>query len=91
MIAMLAGSVAYAQANIWQVGTSDDGTVTATAASDPAGRVGTVITMLNVGFNRNRGCRAELGFAILKGATYGELERKPSDLNHWGFPDAGEM
>ena len=19
------------------------------------------------------------------------LERKPSDLNHWGFPDAGEM
>jgi hypothetical protein len=78
LIAMWAGSVAHAQVNIWQVGISDDGTVTATAASDHTGSVGTVVTMLNVGFNRKRGCRAELGFAVLKGATYGEPVGKQS-------------
>ena len=78
MIAVGAGSVIHAQINVWHVSTSDDGTVIASAASDRAGDVGTVVTMLNVGFNGKRGCRAELGFAVLKGATYGEPVGKRS-------------
>lgn len=71
--AIEAGSVTRAQGDIWQVRTNADGTVIASAASDHAVDVRTVMTVLSVGFNVKRGCRAELGFAVLNSAHYGEL------------------
>lgn len=74
----LSVGVAHAQANFWQVQTSDDGTVIATAGATQTGSDGTIVTLLNIGFNGQRGCRAELGFAVLKGTTYGKAIGKQS-------------
>ena len=74
----LAGPIAHAQGNLWQVQTSNDKTVTATVTAEQVGSGGTIMTLLNVGFNAQRGCRAELGFAMLKGAAYGETVGKQS-------------
>lgn len=78
MCALSASPVAHAQGNLWRIGTSDDRTVIATVAMDHTGSGGTIVTMLNVGFNAQRGCRAELGFAMLKSATYGDAVGKQS-------------
>ena len=72
------GSVTGAQVDTWQIRTNADGTVIASAASDHAVDVGTVVTILSVGFNVKRGCRAELGFAVLSSANYGEPIGKQS-------------
>lgn len=77
-IALGAGSVTHAQIDTWQVSTNDDGSVIASSASYHAGNPGTVVAILDVSFNGKRGCRAELGFAVLRGATYGELVGKQS-------------
>ena len=78
MCALSTDSTAHAQENLWKIQTSDDRTVVATVAMDHAGVGGTIVTLLNIGFNAKRGCRAELGFAILKSGIYGEVVGKQS-------------
>lgn len=78
MFLLPVSSFAYARESLWQIHTGDDGTVVATIAIDQTGSLGTIMTLLNVGFSVQRNCRAELGFAMLKGPAYGEAIGKQS-------------
>jgi hypothetical protein len=64
-------TTAYGQDTLWKVQRSDDGTVVATVAIDHAIATGTLISLMNVGFDPKHGCQPKLGIAMLKGNGYG--------------------